>query len=283
MDIKQLLRFSGKKKRGTRRLRPIKPSRRAELAYKAELVEIAKAIREVGERELIPVLQRLAPEYERQAAQDHIEDALGMVADGFGFDILQALDTMALQLGGISRMAMRLAMTAIERQRQETDKSLAAALTRAVGVDMTTAIKALGVNKQVEAAVAANAALITSLPDQAVEKIRGKVLAAVARGERFETLARDIREQFGATESRAKLIARDQMAKVNSSITEAKQKALGIKKYEWSTAGDERVRDSHRENNGKTFAWDKPPATGHPGEDYQCRCVAIPIIEFDDE
>lgn len=36
------------------------------------------------------------------------------------------------------------------------------------------------------------------------------------------------------------------------------------------------MRDSHQENNGKIFAWDNPPPTGHPGEDYGCRCKAEP-------
>ena len=30
------------------------------------------------------------------------------------------------------------------------------------------------------------------------------------------------------------------------------------------------------ENNSKVFAWDNPPPTGHPGEDYGCRCRAEP-------
>ncbi len=29
-------------------------------------------------------------------------------------------------------------------------------------------------------------------------------------------------------------------------------------------------------NNGKIFAWDNPPETGNPSEDYGCRCVAEP-------
>jgi len=37
--------------------------------------------------------------------------------------------------------------------------------------------------------------------------------------------------------------------------------------YIWSTAGDGKVRPSHAANDGKTFAWDNPPSTGHPGED----------------
>ena len=37
------------------------------------------------------------------------------------------------------------------------------------------------------------------------------------------------------------------------------------------------MRVSHAGNNGKIFAWDNPPPTGHPGEDYGCRCWAEPI------
>ena len=44
--------------------------------------------------------------------------------------------------------------------------------------------------------------------------------------------------------------------------------------YIWRTQGDDKVRASHAANDGKIFAWDSPPPTGHPGEDFGCRCVA---------
>jgi len=46
--------------------------------------------------------------------------------------------------------------------------------------------------------------------------------------------------------------------------------------YIWRTRGDGKVRQSHTKNNGKIFAWNDPPNTGHPGEDYGCRCIAKP-------
>lgn len=46
--------------------------------------------------------------------------------------------------------------------------------------------------------------------------------------------------------------------------------------YVWRTRGDEKVRSSHAGNDGVIFAWDFPPATGHPGEDFGCRCTAEP-------
>ncbi|MDF0604003.1 minor capsid protein [Psychromarinibacter sp. C21-152] len=48
--------------------------------------------------------------------------------------------------------------------------------------------------------------------------------------------------------------------------------------YIWRTRGDDKVRPSHAANNGQVFAWDDPPETGHPGEDYGCRCTAEPAM-----
>lgn len=44
--------------------------------------------------------------------------------------------------------------------------------------------------------------------------------------------------------------------------------------YIWRTEEDDRVRSSHAQREGQIFAWDEPPEGGHPGEDYNCRCVA---------
>ena len=73
------------------------------------------------------------------------------------------------------------------------------------------------------------------------------------------------------------------------------QEDAGCTKYRWSSSKDSRVRDCHRALDGKIFRWDDPPEmwyetkadrvyTGrhcHPGEDYCCRCVAIPVFDLD--
>ncbi len=47
--------------------------------------------------------------------------------------------------------------------------------------------------------------------------------------------------------------------------------------YIWHTQDDGKVRADHAANNGKIFAWDNPPETGNPGDDYNCRCWAGPV------
>lgn len=53
-------------------------------------------------------------------------------------------------------------------------------------------------------------------------------------------------------------------------------------RYVWMTAGDEKVRPSHAANDGKIFRWSDPPATGHPGEDIHCRCIAVPYADMEE-
>lgn len=50
-------------------------------------------------------------------------------------------------------------------------------------------------------------------------------------------------------------------------------------RYVWRTQRDERVRPSHRMNDGRIFSWSVPPDTGHPGEDYNWRCEAVPYVD----
>ena len=94
------------------------------------------------------------------------------------------------------------------------------------------------------------------------------------------------------TRSRANFIARDQIGKLNGTITQRRMQDIGLTMYEWSSSSDERVRESHAVMDGKLCRWDdatvysedggntwKPRPIGavlmHPGMDYQCRCTAL--------
>ena len=102
---------------------------------------------------------------------------------------------------------------------------------------------------------------------------------AHTQGLRVEVLAHQIAERFGVSDSRAAFIARDQTLKLNGQLMRTKQQNAGVTQYRWSTSRDERVRKTHQALEGTIQSWDvPPPGVGHPGEDYQCRCVAIPII-----
>lgn len=278
--IRTLMRLAGvnhSRRRG-RRISPTRPSHTAEVAYRSELLQLVAHMRKQVDQILLPVVREESRGWERKATGD----------DFSALKLMVAFDKLAQSFGGINLLAMRLAATAVKRQEDVTNKQLASGLATALGADKAMAItfqgviNSLNVRQKVEAATVANVELIKSIPSQFHEKAKAIVLQGATKGQRYTQIAEELQKQLDVTEGRAKFIARDQMAKLNASITEAKQTALGIKEYEWVTAGDERVRESHREKNGQTFLWSNPPDdTGHPGEDYNCRCIARPIIKFD--
>ena len=99
------------------------------------------------------------------------------------------------------------------------------------------------------------------------------------------------------TKSRAAFIARDQIGKLNGTITQKRMQDIGLELYVWSGSSDERERESHVAMNNKLCRWDdatvysddggktwKPRADIggvllHPGMDYQCRCCALAYFD----
>lgn len=98
-------------------------------------------------------------------------------------------------------------------------------------------------------------------------------------GRRVEDLAAELQERTLVSQSRAELIARDQTLKTLGSLNETRQRAAGVTQYIWCTSGDGAVRPEHEDREGRIFTWDDPPEGGHPGEDFQCRCSATPVID----
>lgn len=135
----------------------------------------------------------------------------------------------------------------------------------------------------VKALQAEQVALITSLPIKAGERAQELALQAAIGGKRADEVAAEIGRSGEVTESRAMLIARTEVAKANSMITEARAASVGSTHYIWRTAEDDDVRESHAEMEGEIVAWDSPPTldgmTGHAGNYPNCRCYAEPIIE----
>lgn len=143
--------------------------------------------------------------------------------------------------------------------------------------------------------IAENVLLIKSIPSETLGDMREIILGSYLKGSSIRDIQKAIQETYNTSRRKAQLLARDQVATLNAQLTKMQQQDAGCKKYRWSDSRDGRVRDCHRELNGKIFSWDNPPEmwyetkkgrvyTGrrcHPGEDYCCRCVAIPVFDLD--
>jgi SPP1 gp7 family putative phage head morphogenesis protein len=176
-----------------------------------------------------------------------------------------------------------------------------------MGVDIFQAEPFLATQKSLF--VSQNVGLISKMKTEAVADIKGIIDRGLQGGLRVEEIEKQILAKTGATKSKARLIARDQVAKANAQLTELRQTELGVTRYIWRTSRDERVRGrpgglwasarpSHWIMEGKTCRWDdatvyqnaegkwrkrsglSPKGVAlHPGQDYQCRCTAEPILE----
>ena len=142
--------------------------------------------------------------------------------------------------------------------------------------------------KALEAWTSDNVDLIKTIPHNTLSKMKEIVLEGYRNGRTTTKIVKAIQKEYGSSRRQAQLIARDQMAKLNSEVTQKQQEDAGVQEYVWSTSGDSRVREGHKKLNGKRFRWDDPPVvdakTGrrcHPGADYQCRCVALPVFDID--
>ncbi|WP_052019175.1 phage head morphogenesis protein [Pelistega indica] len=178
------------------------------------------------------------------------------------------------------KVANNLAQQFAARANQQNQQEVADNIKRQIGVDIEQFVFGGGkVAQRLEGLTLANVQLIKSIPTQYLDKVQSAVTRGLASGKLTKEIAAEIKEIGGVTDSRARLIARDQSSKANSALTQARHEELGITKYRWSTSGDERVRESHMANDGKIFSYDDPPPTGHPGDEINCRCVAIAIFD----
>jgi len=141
-----------------------------------------------------------------------------------------------------------------------------------------------------------NVLKIKSIPTEALGEMQRIVLNGYRRGSTLTDIARAIQEEYKLSRRKAQLLARDQVSTLNAQISKMQQQDAGCTKYRWSDSHDSRVRECHHDLNGKVFSWDEPPEmwyetksagriyTGrrcNPGEDFACRCVAIPVFDID--
>jgi SPP1 gp7 family putative phage head morphogenesis protein len=123
---------------------------------------------------------------------------------------------------------------------------------------------------------------------EVVEKLRREISEKIANGRPRHEVRNLIENRLNISADRCKFIARQETSLLTSKFKEIQYKQAGIDKYIWRTVGDNRVRDKHDDLNGKTFSFDSPPDASYfnthepcnPGFDYNCRCVALPIVEW---
>ena len=226
------------------------------------------------EREYATNLRRIAR---------HIADLVG------GFDLTQpvsveslrtALEQYANILGPWAESAAARMIAEVARRDEKSWYEIGAQIGRSLKSEIADAPTGFAMRTLMQQQVS----LITSLPREAAERVHALALEGMTVGQRPETLARKILETGEVTKSRATLIARTGTARAASVLSQVRAQSIGCTHFQWKTTGDSDVRPSHRALNGKTFRYDNPPISDPPdkrslpGQIWNCRCVAFPII-----
>ncbi|MBU9211827.1 minor capsid protein [Burkholderia multivorans] len=135
------------------------------------------------------------------------------------------------------------------------------------------------------ALMAEQVTLIKSIPLEAAKRVHRLTIEALEDSTRAAQISKAIQESGEVAKSRADLIARTEVSRAATSLTEARALHVGSPGYFWRTSGDSDVRDSHRKMNGQFVRWDDPPTldgmTGHAGQFPNCRCWCEVVVPED--
>ena len=268
-----------------------------ERAYVAQMSRLFMVLYRESRGRLIEAYTQDLAERNRTVLSDSIEPDGSSIRTDVGW-IESAIRAIGIQVSGITTETIRV-MTGIgeniaDFNEKAWKKSIARTL---VGVDLFKPNRWL--LTLVREWSSENAKLIKSIPEQFLENVARMSSDATRAGTPVKQYAKDLAKRFDLTKARSRLIARTEVAKLNSQVTQQRQQNLGIELYIFRTSADERVRHSHKVMEGKVCRWDDPTvykdhledtvwksrsAIGgtlhHPGNEFQCRCHSQAVIDF---
>lgn len=246
-----------------------------ERTYAKNLRTMVAYMNRLIEEKLFPELPRI------------INQAKAERADAYTDTLTEIVDTVKTEFGNrytedeIRRLASNEANAVSNFNRNQ----LTRIVSNAVGTDVFLTEPYL--QTTLDSFVKDDVDLITSIPNDQFAEIENTVKRAIRSGQSVKDTEKIIKKRWSDAlkdkpKNRAELIARDQNGKLFGELNHLRQKEFGIDEYIWRGVLDDRERSTHRKHEGKKYSWDKPPSnTGHPGWDYQCRCVAQPVIDIE--
>lgn len=253
----------------------------AEREYIRMVNSYMRQVKKILEEELPRLSEEYSKEYEKAVHMDGLFDFQAFISNFFN-NIGSRLDKM----GAFAKLIKRLRKIGVITKKTEISE-WQRMVHKTLGVDLSEDYYSGEFFDQLlERWVSDNVDLITTVPKNMLGEMRQIMIDGYKNGALPKDLAEKIQDAYGMSKAHAQFIARDQMAKLSAQITEKEHRDAGVTRYKWSDSGDERVRESHRRLNGHVFSYDNPPETDggrhcNPGQDFNCRCVAIPVFEED--
>ena len=286
-----------------------KPKKSNKKFVKANPVQDPKKIEWEARRSLIKVAEPIKADI--NAVLEQMRNNPSITASTVGRRLDEIRKMYQMQFDGFAEnMAMDWVGKVNSYNREKTMETLR----KALGIDVGAVINE-NMKDDLNMMMYEAATYIKTIPQEMVMRVSERVLQhykGIPMPEN-RTLARQIKEEFKVSDGRAKVLARDQTAKMNCSISAIRQTAVGIDKYIWETSKDRRVvgtpgglykkinplHKNHYKMEGLLCRWDDPTVysrdkgktwikresdmpMNHPGDDIQCRCRPAPYIDIEE-
>ena len=273
-SIRKLAIEASARRSGVVRLRTADYSLAAEIAFRKA---VTKMLRGLAGEVRTSIVAAFAADRKLTKQRTAMENLFQDAPDEAWFQRLKALQE---ELAGVASNTVGNILALEGRNRV---KKFMGEARRALGIDLNSVIDQEDLRPAIDLATQRSAALITNIGQDTINRIQQAVYQSETQGLPIKDLQDRLKKEFGFSQKRAKLVARDQINKFGSDLDRLRQQQAGIEEYEWRTSQDERVRPRHRRCNGKTYKWGQPTdAEGGlpPGQPIQCRCVAEGLIRF---
>lgn len=265
-----------------RKAKGVQLSKSTGIEYNARLQLIVREINKDITSQLMPLLRKLSPQYSRDSNGKY-------VVDNWFDEIVAVLELISSKWSSpaFNQLANTLASVFVRNADDVNRKRF--------GKDVGNfGINVFSDNQElldyVDASIFDNTRLIKSIPDQYLTQVESIVMTNIRAGGRPAAISKQLQKQFGVTKGRAKMIARDQTAKINGDIAVKRAQSAGFEYFQWLDVNDARVRDRHESIANKVTAYgkgiyryDNPPLSDDgtpiiPGQDFQCRCFSRPVL-----
>ena len=260
---------------------------------------IVDNIREHFERMILPYIEQISLSAQAEGLtvkKDSWDDQLEQLMTAFNLSLSRDMDINK------TRATIQLIGASVNKQNSE---ELQRVIKQMFNIDMRNYEPWL--KSMMTSFLKEGVSLVKDLSVKTEKELFTLIQRDIKQGKRVETIKKEILTgtklkagYFNSVKTRAELIARDQVGKLNGQLNRMRQKDIGITLYIWRTSDDERVRGTHEPLNGKVCSWEDPTIyadsveeamegkwksrssingfIGEPGEDYQCRCNGEPVF-----
>lgn len=150
------------------------------------------------------------------------------------------------------------------------------------GVTIDALIQDQAIRDDLLAALRRNVALVSSVSEQARERIAQAVWNGWSNRTPRAEIAKEINKALGLGRARSLRIAIDQTVKLSGLLDRDRMLEAGIDEFEWRHSGKIHYRPDHKARDGKFFKWSSYIArTDPPSYAPFCGCHARSVIRFD--